>query len=352
MAVYDTTTGDIVFLAEQPYVYGENSHGSCVVVGNRIYSQAGPTMACISTNLTPTKVDTQTSYLGGSNPWNGEKIIVEYNSTEPSGTGKTNIWSAWGGWEVFSSVIFSGIGNDARVYSGSESYGMTCWAANDGTPVSWYTTEGGLGGSPAIWDGKLYFGSQDNNVYCFEDHPTKTMSISVSADKVQLSGANQDITVTAQLTGAPNPEMQFTEATARGAYKGNPPLTGATVLVTFTNPDGVDTQLTATTDENGMASWTHTLNKEGTWKVMTWYEGEDHATWSWGYAFSDQLSITVGQPSDGNNGNTDGNNNGSTDGNGDGETTGIPMEYIYAIVGIVVVAVIAVVAYMYLKKRK
>ncbi|PVX26347.1 MAG: hypothetical protein CW691_01705, partial [Candidatus Bathyarchaeum sp.] len=213
MAVYDATNGDIIFLAEQPYVAGENSHGSCVVAGNRIFSQAGPTMACLSADLVPTVEDTQSSYLGGTNPWYGETIIVEYNDTAPSGDGKSNIWSAWGGWEIFSSVIFSGIGNDARVYCGSESYGMTCWNAEDGMPVGWYTTQGGLGSSPAIWDGKLYFGSQDNNVYCFEDHAERQLAISVSTDKNQVNiEDDESVTVTLQLTGAPNPEEQLTEA--------------------------------------------------------------------------------------------------------------------------------------------
>jgi outer membrane protein assembly factor BamB len=295
MAVYDATNGDIIFLAEQPYVAGENSHGSCVVAGNRIFSQAGPTMAALQADLEPTIVDTRTSYLGGDNPWYGETIIVEYNETVPSGQDKSNLWSAWGGWEIFSSAIFSGIGNDARVYCGSESYGMTCWRADDGMPLGWYTTQGGLGSSPAIWDGKLYFGSQDNNVYCFEDHTQKELSISISADTTAVNVEDgESVSITLQLTGKPNPDLQYTEATSRGAYSGNPPLADKPVIVTFTDPDGNEINRDATTDEEGMATVTYTPTKEGTWKVISWFNGEHMPTYSYTYAFSDEISIAAG----------------------------------------------------------
>ena len=81
----------------------------------------------------------------------------------------TNIWEAWGGREIWSSAILSGLGSDSVIYSGSEVYSMTIWNASNGAPLSWYTTGGNIPGSPAIWDGKLYFGSADNNVYCFSN---------------------------------------------------------------------------------------------------------------------------------------------------------------------------------------
>jgi len=323
---YNGTSGEMIFHTTQMNIAAERSQASPVVVpdsflraqnstsgeytssaGNFVFCGAGPTMSCFR------------------------------------GDNGTQLWSAWGGWEIFGSPVFSGHYYSAVLYCGSESYGMTCWNASNGTPISWYTTKGGLSGSPAVWDGKLYFGSQDNNIYCFEDHPSQNMAVSISVDKSQLSNTNQAVTVTAQLVGAPNPESQwpYPPYINPHSYQGMPPLPDAKVLVTFTNPDGVETTLTATTDDSGMASWTFTPNKEGNWKAMTWFEGEDKTTWTYGYAFSDQLSISVGEPQSPSNGD----NNEPTD-------EGIPMEYIYAIIGIIAVVVIAIVAYMYLKKRK
>ena len=94
--------GTVRYEGVQPNVRGENSHGSCLYVsdslltaynasgdrfsdtGGKIIGQAGPTVACARAD-------------------NG-----------------TNIWSDWGGWEVWSSVIFSGYGEDAVIYYGSD----------------------------------------------------------------------------------------------------------------------------------------------------------------------------------------------------------------------------------------
>ncbi|MFA5364276.1 MAG: PQQ-binding-like beta-propeller repeat protein [Candidatus Bathyarchaeia archaeon] len=136
---YDADTGEQIFESEQPYVLGENSPVSAVyaddpkIEGARIYCPAGPTEACGDAN-----------------------------------TGE-NIWSAWGGWEIFSSLCYGGYGMEPYVYGGSQSYSITCWNASDGTPISWYTTGGQVESSPAIYGGRLYVGSADWKLYCFYD---------------------------------------------------------------------------------------------------------------------------------------------------------------------------------------
>jgi outer membrane protein assembly factor BamB len=322
---FNTTTGNVLFYTEQPNILAERSHGSVTYVpdsllvarnatngtsysntGGKVFSNAGPTMSCFRAD-------------------NGIQL-----------------WQAWGGWEIFSSPTFAGQRESALLYSGSESYGMTVWNATDGMPISWFTTEGGLASSAAIWDGKLYFGSQDNKVYCFEDHPTEQMAISMSLDKTSVNLNNtESVTVTAQLTHLTDPALRADDSWKRGSYAGSPPLPNASVLVTFTSPSGVDTNKTATTDVNGMATFTFTPNEKGTWKAIAWYTGEDRATYSYGYAFSDQVPIEAAQeitnpppPGDNNQG-----------GN-------IPMEFVYAAIIVIVIVIVAVAALMLLRKRK
>jgi outer membrane protein assembly factor BamB len=167
---YDGRTGEVLFATQQMNIAAERSQASPVYVpdsylraqnstsgeytstaGGFVFCGAGPTMSCFR------------------------------------GDNGTQLWSAWGGWEIFGSPVYSGHYYSSVLYCGSESYGMTCWNASDGTPISWYTTKGGLSGSPALWDGKLYFGSQDNNIYCFEDHPIQDMAVGVSVDKSQVA---------------------------------------------------------------------------------------------------------------------------------------------------------------------
>jgi outer membrane protein assembly factor BamB len=141
---YNATTGEKIFESEQPNILGENAPVSALyaddpkIEGERIYCPAGPTEACGDAN-----------------------------------TGK-NIWSAWGGWEIFSSLCYGGYGMGAFVYGGSQSYSITCWNATDGTPVSWYTTGGQVESSPAIYNGRLYVGSADRKLYCFYNGPVES----------------------------------------------------------------------------------------------------------------------------------------------------------------------------------
>jgi len=316
---YNATNGAVIFAQEMPYVLGERSQGSPVYVpqgflrgyngtttfnnvGGYVICQAGPTMVMARGD-------------------NGSKI-----------------WSAWGGWEIFSSPIICGRDASALIYSGSESYGMTVWNASNGQPISWFTTQGGLVGSCAIWDGKLYFGSTDSRVYCFEDHPEQPTAISISVDKTSVDlNSTESVTVTATLTSV----SQQVDYLVYGPVRGSPGIAGATAKVTFTGPDNVEQTLLTTTDAAGQATWTFTPNQAGTWKILTWYDGQERSTSGISYAFSDQQTVeaayTITQPD-----NTDGGNT----------STSIPMEYVYAAIIVIVIVIVAAAALMLLRKRK
>ncbi|MCW4034435.1 MAG: hypothetical protein NWF03_03640, partial [Candidatus Bathyarchaeota archaeon] len=206
-----------------------------------------------------------------------------------------------------------------------------------------------------------------------------------------------------------------------------PPMANTDILVTYTSPDGVETNLDATTDKNGMATVSFTPDALGEWKVMAWYMGEDGAVASRTYAFSSEIivnavastepadaliatagpetsTINAGEsvtltattsggvadftyqwyqiisgtavPLSGETaatlvvapdaegtygyycevtdavGQVDSSDTVQVKVGGSGDGSGLPMEYIYAIVGVIAVVVIAIVAYMVLKKRK
>jgi hypothetical protein len=348
-----------------------------------IFSQAGPTVACA-------RADTG-----------------------------VNVWSAWGGWEVWSTPLYTGFGTSAIVYFGSDSYSITALNAATGKPVSWYTTGGNIVGSAAVWDGKLYVGSYDNKVYCFEDHATQETTISASVD-TNTPAVDQTVTVTATLAG--KPEMNVYDEI--GAAAPIPPMPNTEIIVTVTDPEGVTSDLNGTTNKDGVATVTFEPDAVGTWKVLAVYMGEDGPVSSRTYSLSDEIAITVGGSSttepvvasvsasatevgvgesvtltasvSGGTGDltytwyeivngqttvvsgetsstmtvsadTEGtfgyycevaDSVGSVDSSDTvtikvgTETSGIPMEYIYALVGVIAIVVIVVVAYMFLKKRK
>jgi outer membrane protein assembly factor BamB len=403
---YNITDGSLIYEGTQPNVAGETSHGSLLYVP--------------STVLTSTVNQTSGATVSGS----GGFIISQAGPTVACARADNglNVWSAWGGWEVWSSPLFAGIGSSAVVYFGSDSYSITALDAATGAPLSWYTTGGNIVGSAAVWDGKLYVGSYDNKVYCFEDHATQEMTISASVD-TNAANVDQDITVTATLTGVPQIDDIYSEI---GAPAPIPPMPDTEILVTYTNPEDVEAELSAVTDKTGTATVTFTADMAGTWKVIAWYMGEDGPVSSRTYAFSDELSISVGNEGPSNaetlitsvsasatsvsagdsvtltasvsggtadftykwyeisngqatvvSGETSSTLVVSADADGTygyycevadaagqvdssdtvtinvggEEASGIPMEYIYALVGIIAIVVV-VVAYMFLKKRK
>ena len=247
-----------------------------------------------------------------------------------------NIWSSWGGWEIWDTPAVSGIGTSTVVYYGSDSAGIQVVNASNGVALSWFTAGGNIVSSPAIWDGKLYIGSYDNNLYCFEDHDVQEMATSISMDK-SSAAVGESVTVSMQLTKTP--DINVYEEIGRPAPV--PGLPNASVLVTFTDPDGTEHTQTATTDNLGWASFTYSPDKAGPWTVMTWYEGEDRATFSYGYAFSDQATLDVS-----------GGTQPTTSPTPTPTSGEFPMMYAYAAIIVVVIVVVALAALMLLRRRR
>jgi outer membrane protein assembly factor BamB len=273
---YNVTDGEQLYAGIQPNVAGETSHGAMVYIPPWILSSA--------INQTDGSSVSANSADGFLLSQAGPTVAL---ARADDGE---NIWSAWGGWQVWSTPLFTGFDYSARVYFGSDSYSITCLDARTGMPISWYTTRGNVVSSPCLWDGKLYCGSYDNNMYCFEDHVEKQTAISVSVDRTSVNvDAGDSVTVTAQLTGVPWINV-YEEI---GAPAPVPPLGNTDILVTFTDPNGVENDLTATTDEDGWASVSYTPDTVGTWKVISWYMGEDGPVSSRTYAFSDEIMITA-----------------------------------------------------------
>jgi hypothetical protein len=74
----------------------------------------------------------------------------------------TKIWDyATGEWVESSPAVING-----KVYIGSDDNKMYCLNAENGTKIWDYTTDHFVCSSPAVADGKVYIGSVDNKVYC------------------------------------------------------------------------------------------------------------------------------------------------------------------------------------------
>jgi outer membrane protein assembly factor BamB len=371
-----------VFATKQPFDTSESSHSSLTYYNGMVYAPAGPL------------------------------------TVGASGTDGTNIWAAWGSWEIFCSTIvvpnttptdpLDALIDEPVVYIGSEAGSMTCISTTDGTALSWFTTGGNLQSTPAMYGGKLIFGSADNLVYCFQDpdfshQVTSGISLEVNAGEANVD-AGEEFVVTAKLApGLPDMEL----------------------VASVIEPDEVTTHtVTATTDIKGKAAFTYTPDLEGTWSVVVEWAGADNVRGvAYPMAYSEVLPLTAlatpetlvasasADKSEMNPGDTATLTASATGGTGEynyqwfqtvngagvemaGKTSatltvtldepnvygyycqvtdsavnpqvhssdtvqitvlgagGTDMGLIYAIVGIIAVAVIAIVAYIFLKKRK
>jgi outer membrane protein assembly factor BamB len=255
-----------------------------------------------------------------------EKMYLSaYNATDGS-----LMWRQWLGHESFSSVAYADDLRGPKIYIGDDVYSITCINATSGVPMSVYTTKGQVQSSPAIWEGKLYVGSADMNVYCFDDAPAIDAAISacLSADTID---EGDSVTVTGQLFSPQTNEYTGEQFT--------PGLPNMPVLVSF-GKDGDRHDESATTDKKGEFTVTYTPTEAGTYSVMAWYEGKDMVTYSYNYAYSDEMSLKVKSEEE------------PPNGNGEEPEEGIPMEYVYAIVAAIAIVIIAAVGYLYMKRRK
>ena len=223
-----------------------------------------------------------------------------------------NIWSKFLGFLIYPAVTVSVDPTGTNVYVGSDSYSVTCIDAMSGESISWYTTGGQVECVPAVYDGRLYVGSADHKIYCFYDDPTAQMSMSISVDKTDVE-LGDDVTVTARI---------------------NPRLPNVPVKVTFTHPEGTETDLDLIADNMGYATATYSPKAEGNWTVIAWYQGAQYTGIKYSNAFSEQITLEV------------------IDTTPPDVSDTVPVEYIYAAVGLIAVVIIVVVAYMLLKKRK
>jgi outer membrane protein assembly factor BamB len=250
------------------------------------------------------------------------------------------IWDQWLGHQVFSSPAYADDPRGGKIYIGADTYSVTCLnattlnmtALNRTRTLSVYTTGAQVVSSPALWEGKLYVGSADGKVYCFDDSPTVSTDISAVSSKGEKCWSNETVVICGKLRAVSTYTNPITNVT-EDYY---PPIPNAQTLVTFTKPDGTLVDVTTTADEKGCFEVSYTPGVMGNWTWMAWWNGADYICYCCTYAYGDLNSLEVVEaeqpppPPPG----------------------GIPMEYIYAIVAVIAIIIIAVAAYAYMKRGK
>jgi outer membrane protein assembly factor BamB len=257
-------------------------------------------------------------------------------------------WTSWIGYQVLSSAAYADDISGAKVYIGSDVGSISCFDAETGAAISAYQTGANVEASPTIWEGKLYIGGMDRNIYCFDDSPIVDMSITAAASKSEMWN-NETITVAGRLTSNPN-QMLYTWNIVNGTYVGgsyvavesdmHPGVPNAEIKMSLTKPNGEDVALTATTDNSGYFTLSYSPTDVGEWGWVVYYDGQRTTGLEYNQAYGEWNPFTVNSPAAG-----------GSEVPPPSEPEGFPMEYVYAAIAVIIIVVVVFVAYFFLKRK-
>ena len=279
------------------------------------------------------------SAMDSENPDSGPAQPVGFFN-QPAGN---RTWTTWIGYQILSSVAVADDIRGPKVYVGSDVGSVSCLDATTGAPIAAYQTGANVEGSPTIWEGKLYIGSCDRNVYCFDDSPTVDASISAAANKGAKMWSNETIVIEGRLISNPNEMVWDGSAYVPVASNLHPGIPNAEIKASFTKPDNTDVPLTTTTDNKGYFSFSYNPTELGDWGWVVYYDGERTKGLTYNWAYGQWNEVTVTSPTSSNGEPTNGE---------EPPPEGIPTEYIYAIVAVIAIIIITVAAYAYMKRGK
>ncbi|MCW4010707.1 MAG: PQQ-binding-like beta-propeller repeat protein [Candidatus Bathyarchaeota archaeon] len=272
-------------------------------------------------------------------------------------TGVVRIWEQWVGHQIFASVVVADTLGQPRGYVGNDAYGFTCFNLTDGSTLSTYVTKAQVFATAAINDGAVYVGSQDGCLYAFMDQPAACMEIRGWTNKGEEMFAGESLEIHGQLLAVSSFTPLHIESEPQILYSAIP---NAEVQASFTNPDGSSTNYTATTDENGFFKVTLVPNDAGSCGWVVWYNGEEKPWITYEAANSEWYPVEVisqsgsetPEPTPTPIVTSTPETTPTTEPTATPESSSnIPMEYVYAIIAVVVIAILAVVAYIFLKKK-
>ncbi|TRO49613.1 hypothetical protein E2P47_01095, partial [Candidatus Bathyarchaeota archaeon] len=196
----------------------------------------------------------------------GRVFIVDHFSIVclDSKTGST-IWSTYLGYELYVSPTYS----DEKLYVVTDQRSVHVLNATNGEQLSIFHTGSNSWSSPTIYEGRVYVGNNDWNVYCFADHQATISNISLELNSSQFSLGE----------------------TILGFGQLNPRFPNQSIILSFQKPEGTIDKLISTTSKNGYFNFSYEPELIGDWIINTnWISEKSYYT----SAKGDPIQISVG----------------------------------------------------------
>lgn len=280
----------------------------------------------------------QVTCADASNPNSGNYTVADFGQMFGARRAGNRTWGQWLGYQISSSVAYADDIRGPKLYVGCDIGSVTALNAANGKSLSTYVTSGNVPSSPAIWDGKVYIGSDEGKVYCFDDAPTVTISISSEFTKGAKIWSNTSVTIRGRLCAIPD---EMTWDFDKSAYVPvpsdlRPGIPNATIHITVIKPDMTTVNMTATTDKHGFFEVSYMPEVTGWQAWVAWYDGEVKPGITYGPFCTEDYWFEVVSPPTQEKGTPSG---------------GIPAEYTYAIIIIIALIIVVIAAYLFKKKK-
>lgn len=237
----------------------------------------------------------------------------------------SSIWKAYLGDELYVSPSYA----DEKLYVVTDQRHIFVLNATSGEKLSFFTTGSNSWSAATIYEGRVYVGNNDWNVYCLADYPALTSSLT-------LGLANTAVVSSELVTG-------FGQLV--------PGKSNATVTLTFVKPDGNANSIQVVTSAKGAFTFTFTPSETGTWAVTAQWRADKSYYAS---ATSSAVVLTVNSPQTPSPSPTESPSPSVTLPTPtpfeEQQVAGVPMEYVYILFILFLVAVITVAAYEYRKR--
>jgi outer membrane protein assembly factor BamB len=313
----DAKNGSLIWKINIPYQLtakrGTDMHASPTVADGMVFTSANR-LEYYGVNATTGEIkwtyrNTADEFIVCSPLYHKGKLFIidQFFIVCVNATNGSLIWKSWLGAELYVSPTYA----DGKLYVSTDQRSVYVLNATTGDKLSWFGTGSNSWSSPTIYEGRVYIGNHDWRVYCLADYPPVTSNITIELEKTEVD-LGESVTGCGQLA---------------------PGIAYAPITVTFVKPSGTMDDIQVTALDNGAFNFTYTPDIVGKWAVTASWKSDK------GYyrsAYSEDMHLEVVEQQH------------STP----PATTGIPMEYVYAIVAVIAIVIIAAVGYLYMKRRK